>query len=107
LSLLGRISGFNFALGLDDVLGGVDHGAQDGPPEDVAVIDPDEVQQAPNVGIDGDVFRRPEPRQLVDETGDERLEDGRDDDRLDALRGSAVDGKVPGANFLKLLSSRH
>ena len=93
--LLGLVSRLDFALGLDDVLGGVDHGAEDGPPEDVAVVDPDKVEDAAHVRVDGRVLGRPEPGNLVDQLRDERLEDGRDDDRLDALRCRAVDREVP------------
>ena len=91
-------------MSLDDVLRGVDHGAEDGPPEDVAVVDPHEVEDASNVGVDGRVLRRPEPGELVDQLRDERLEDGRDDDGLDALRRRAVDGEVPGVAQAQVLA---
>jgi hypothetical protein len=57
--LLGRISRFHFALGLDEVLGGVNHGAQDGPAVDGAVVRPHVVQEAADVRVDAAVLRRP------------------------------------------------
>ena len=61
-------------------------------------------QKSTDVGVDGDVLRRTEPRQLVHELRDERLEDRRHRDAFDAVGRRAVDGKVLGVAVAQVLS---
>ena len=70
---------------LDQVLGRVNHGTEDGSAVDGAVVGAHETEQAPHVRVDGDVLGRLQPRQLIDELRHKGLENGRHDDCLDSF----------------------